>query len=275
MQSYRARAEGRRLITPGAAAPSLETTSLSQDAVSLAPRRPLPRAIWWIPLGALATGIAIWGLLYPDSTAPAPPAPPPATLRAEIQPEGPALFYAVHDDRRFRIWTVHCRTPLRGCVARAPGLAIRLDANHQPWLITSVAAEAQLSIKQGHRRPRRVTGLLSRPMDAQTIARLSAPLAQLQVEEGGSLVATTPTEGLDEVISYLAWLKSDTGRALRDARLWPGKAPLDPTTLSPAVRNRLTAERRALEAQTDRSTPPTAQGQRHILAPTGPVFFSP
>lgn len=247
-----------------------------QAAVSLAPRPPLTQRLrpWrsWLIGGAIVFGASIlWTLAQP--TQGQAEVPPSHTLRAEIQPDGPALFYAVYDNRRYRIWSVNCRTPLRGCVARAPGLALRLDEQHRPWLIVPAALDARLSVQEGAQ-TRDLPHLMHRPLDPDAIDRLSRPKARLLIEEQGRVTAAIATEGMDEVLSYLAWLKSDKGRTLRDARLWPRTGILDPNQLTNPQLERLAAQQRYLEGNKAQHVPRTKpQIEFAIRAQDGASFF--
>lgn len=180
-------------------------------------------------------------LLRPGSAA-------PAELRSEISVDGPALFYAVSGEARRPLWAVHCRLRLRGCIARAPGLVLRLDEAGAPWLLAAVPPGARISLaRRNTSQP--LPGLLTAPLDPEVLARLSAPGAALIVEDAGQVILQSPTEGLTEVAAYLAWLASDNARTLGDARLWPKGGPLQPEAMTPEVLERFAVQdRRAREA---------------------------
>ena len=167
------------------------------------------------------------------------------------------------------MWSVHCLQPLRGCVARAPGLVLRLDGQGRPWLIAATAPGARISVRSGGR-IRQTPQLLSTPLDTPRITRLSARDGTVIVEEGEATRLRTPTAGLARVLDYLRWINGNTARTLRDARLWPKNGEIRIQDMSPEVLERYEVmQRRALEAAR-RPGPLPAQRTRFATAADRP-----
>ena len=170
-------------------------------------------------------------------------------LANEITLDGQAIFYVVQDDIRKELWSVHCRQPMRGCVARTGGLVLRLDENAQPWLLAAASPQARVSIEQkNHIQDGK--GLFSSALTPRRIARLSSRESHVIIEENGVVLHRIRTTGLDELVSYMTWIHGETARTLRDARLWPHNDSLNIQNMTPEVLQRYNVmRRRAIESQ--------------------------
>jgi hypothetical protein len=196
-------------------------------------------------------------------------------LAHEIMIDGPALFYSVENDLRRELWSVHCSQPLRGCVARANGLALRLDSSMRPWLIAAASAEARISLQEKNYTSD-VPGLFSAPLSDEMLARLSAPDSFVVIEERGRVIQRTRTEAIARVASYLRWVNGDIARTLRDARLWPDEGRLDPADMSPSVLERYEVMQRRRKEGLRQLVPSTKpQIEFAIQAQGGTSFYSP
>ncbi len=172
-----------------------------------------------------------------------------AYLANEITLDGQAIFYLVQEDIRKELWSVHCRQPMRGCVARTSGLVLRLDENAQPWLLAAVSHKARISLKQKNY-TQDGQGLFSKPLTPSNISRLSTDESFVVIEENGVVLHRIRTTGLAELVSYLTWIHSETARTLRDARLWPRNDSLSVQNMTPEVLQRYNImRRRAIENQ--------------------------
>ena len=202
-------------------------------------------------------GAAIFATLAFATTSPE--APGMHYIADEISVDGPALFYAVDDDTRRELWSVHCVQPLRGCLARAPGLVLRLDDQGRPWLIAVAEPQARVLLRaRGRTRP--APGLLTAPLSPKSRAELSVRDAEVIIEQSGAERLRTPTTGLDRVVDYLVWINGNTARTLRDARLWPRNGDIRIQDMSPEVLERYDVmQRRALEAQRRRGPVPASR----------------
>jgi hypothetical protein len=166
----------------------------------------------------MATAVAVGVGLY------RPPSEP--DLEVRIEPSGDAVFLVSRNDEFWHGWTISCPMPLRGCVARAPGAVLRLDSEARPWLATATSPRAVFFIGESSTR-HDASALLTAPLPVATITRLSRSGGRLLVEEPGGKTRAIETAGLATVVRYLAWLQSDVGRGLRDARLWPEGGPFN------------------------------------------------
>lgn len=193
----------------------------------------------------------------------------------EISIDGPALFYGVSSDRRAKLWSVYCAQPLRACVARASGLVLRIDEHGAPWLIAVTPPGARVSI-QSRNYTQEAERLFSRALDADLIERLSHEKAFVVVEENGSVILRSRTTGIDKVVDYLTWIKGNTARTLRDARLWPRNGDIRVQDMTPAVLERYEVmQRRALEAQRQLVPATKPQIEFAIRAQDGNSYYSP
>ncbi|PYE85997.1 hypothetical protein [Pseudoroseicyclus aestuarii] len=138
-----------------------------------------------------------------------------------IDADGGARFLEEGPEGRRTVWTVTCRVPLRGCIARAPGLVLSMDNRRRPWIIASASPRAQLAIEAGgDRQP--APGLFGAPVPEALLEQLSLPDAALVIEEPDEPAQMLFTAGADSVAAYLGWLQGDAARRSRDARTWPG-----------------------------------------------------
>ncbi len=192
-------------------------------------------------------GIVVLG--YSLSTVTTSAAPAKFYISDEITIDGPALFFGVAGDARQELWSVYCAQPLRSCVARAPGLVLRIDNVGSPWLIAATSQGAAVSVLSRdtlHSSPR----LFTQPLDSSMIKRLSQNTPFVIVKEDGKIVLQTATAGIDRVIDYLTWIQGNTARTLRDARLWPRNGDIRVQDMTPEVLERYDImQRRALAAQ--------------------------
>lgn len=169
-------------------------------------------------------------------------------LAREITPDGPAMFFRVENDRRTELWSVDCRQRMRGCRARAPGLVVRLDDTGRPWLIAAITPTTRISI-QRRNHTWNVPALINRPLDADTLHRMSSSNSFLVFEENGRVVQRIRTTGMDEVVAYLQWVSGESARTLGDARLWPRDQPLSAKNMTPSTLERYEImQRRRLES---------------------------
>jgi len=170
-------------------------------------------------------------------------------LANEITLDGQAIFYVVQNDIRKELWSVHCRQPMRGCVARTGGLVLRLDEHAQPWLLAAVSPKARISLQSEHY-VQDGAGLFSEPLTARKISRLSTRESHVIIEENGTVLHRMRTTGLNDLVSYMRWINSETAHTLRDARLWPRNDSLSIQNMTPEVLQRYeTMQRRAIESQ--------------------------
>ena len=139
-----------------------------------------------------------------------------------IEPDGTARFFLVRDDVRMSGWTVNCRVPMRGCVARSQGLVLRLDENREPWLIAALSPNTRLFLETSETREE-IEGVFSKPLSRDTLDSLSRGDVHLVAQEVDRSVHRMPTAGVKQVADYLEWLQTNTARAARDARTWPGR----------------------------------------------------
>jgi len=150
----------------------------------------------------------------------------------EIAIDGPAMFFRVDQGARREIWAVDCWQPLRGCVARAPGLVLRIDDRLDPWLTAVAMPDARISIQTRNDTIDAPT-LFSAALQPEMVHDLSQPDSFVVIEEKGVLIQRTSTEAINRIVSYLRWVNGATARTLRDARLWPDGDILDPNNMSP------------------------------------------
>lgn len=196
-------------------------------------------------------------------------------LSDEISVDGPALFYGVNEDQRQELWSVYCAQPLRSCVARAPGLVLRIDEHGAPWLITVITPGARISI-QSRNFTQDSPLLFSRKLEKNSIQSLMQEKSFVVIEEKGVVVLRTRTAGIDRVIDYLTWLRSSTARTLRDARLWPRNGDIRVQNMTPDVLERYEVmQRRALEAQRQLVPSTKPQIEFAIRAQEGSSYYSP
>jgi len=193
---------------------------------------------------AFCTMVAILGYSLSPITTSA--GSPKFYVADEISIDGPALFYGVNGDVREELWSVFCTQPLRSCVARAPGLVLSIDAKGAPWLIAVTGQGAKISVRSRNR-DRAFPNLFAEPLSASTIRQLSPNNNSVTVKENGNVVLDTPTTGIDRVIDYLTWVRGNTARTLRDARLWPRNGDIRIQDMTPEVLERYEVmQRRAL-----------------------------
>ncbi|MDO6731976.1 hypothetical protein Q4577_18240 [Marinovum sp. 2_MG-2023] len=217
---------------------------------------------------AIATFNLIPNLSKPDT-------PQNARILDEIAIDGPAIFYEIDKDLRRELWSVDCRQPLRGCVARAPGLVLRVDDHGAHWLIAASHPGARKSV-QTRNYTRDTPEILSRPLSADTLAQLSQKNTFLVIEEQSTVVLRAQTTGIAHVAGYLAWINSETARTLRDARLWPKNEPLQTDNMTPDVLERYQVmQRRRLEAQRQLVPATKPQIEFAVRAQSGDTFYSP
>lgn len=199
--------------------------------------------------------------------------PDQISLLREITPDGPALFFSVEDDRRRELWSVDCRQRLRGCTARAPGLVVRLDEEHRPWILASATPETRISI-QHKNHIWDTPALLNRPLDTGTLERMSAAKSFLVLEEQGHVVLRVRTEALDEVVAYLRWISGETARTLGDARLWPRDSPISAQNMTPETLERYEImQRRRLDGARQMVPQTKPQIEFALRAQGGQSFF--
>jgi hypothetical protein len=216
-------------------------------------------------LGMVALILPNWGTAKAEK---------PRWISHEIMIDGPALFYAVQEDIRHELWSVHCSQPLRGCVARAPGLALRMDRDLQPWLMAVAGPRARVSLQQRNF-TQDIPGIFSTPLAPDLQTQLSRPDSFIVIEEQGQVVSRTRTEGLRQVVSYLRWVNGATARTLRDARLWPGESTLDPARMTPEVLERYEVmQRRRKEGQRQLVPSTKPQIEFAIQAQGGSSYYS-
>ena len=141
-------------------------------------------------------------------------------LEYDLSIDGPALFFKRQSAARYVLWRVDCALPLRDCVAKSNGLALRIDAKGKAHLFAAKPHGARVSLQMKNYvldSPK----LLSDSLSAAQIVQLAKPKSFVVVESGDQVILRTPTEGIDQVISYLNWMNKPLARTLRDARLWP------------------------------------------------------
>jgi|GEM_PF-2809009 len=143
-----------------------------------------------------------------------------ARIEYDISVDGPAIFYRVHNAARKEIWRVDCTFPLRNCIARSNGLVLSLDANAKPWIIAARRRNSRVSM-QVKNYTIDIPDLLNRPLSDGEVTHLSADHSFIVIESDGEVLLRTATKGLDQLISYLRWIKSPQALTMRDARLWP------------------------------------------------------
>ncbi|MCX7560508.1 hypothetical protein OS190_13105 [Sulfitobacter sp. F26204] len=160
-----------------------------------------------------------------------------AEIGNDISASGSAMFYNVTSQGRLPVWSVTCRVPLRGCIARANGAVLHLDATGAPWLLVARSIQGSLWIQHQNLR-RNADEITSRPLSDFAIGELSRPGAALLAEEPGLPSIRIATTGIDHVVRYLHWVESETARVLRDARLWPDKGTLELNETEAAVLDR-------------------------------------
>jgi len=201
---------------------------------------------------AVIIGLSVAAILgYSLSSRTTSAAPPSFYVTDEISIDGPALFYGVVGDAREELWSVYCTQPLRSCVARARGLVLRIDASGAPWLIAAASPEAKVYVRNRNTE-KLAPNLFTQPLDATTIRRLSQHTNAAIVKENGMVVLDTGTAGIDHVIDYLLWIRGDTARTLRDARLWPRNGDIRVQDMTPEVLERYDVmQRRALAGLVD------------------------
>ncbi|MDT0683175.1 hypothetical protein RM543_10795 [Roseicyclus sp. F158] len=188
--------------------------------------RGLLRGLSWRARCSSIALAALGGLgLASLGAAPARSPDPGWHLFAQIAAEGTARFVSVEEGLRRSAWTVSCRVPLRGCVARGPGIVLRLDGSQAPWLLGPITPGARISLDDGRRREA-LDGLFARPVPEALVARLSNRQVRLIIEEPGYRDRELTLAGLADVIDYLAWIETHEARTGRDARRWPGLADL-------------------------------------------------
>lgn len=193
----------------------------------------------------------------------------------EISPDGPAMFYSVENDVRRELWAVHCRQPLRDCVARADGLVLRLDEFRRPWLIAASGPKSRISI-QTKNYSKDVESLFARPLNDALVEMLSQKDVFIVLEEDGSVLLRTRTTAIDQVADFLLWISSNTGRTLRDARLWPANGALNTTAMSPEVLERYEImQRRLTESQRQLIPETKPQVEFAVRSQGGASFFTP
>lgn len=203
-----------------------------------------------------------------------PNGPPKPRVLDEITVDGPAIFYEIDQDVRRELWSVDCRQPLRGCVARAPGLVLRVDEHQQPWLVAAAQHGARTSV-QVVNFTQDAPFLLSRPLDAGMLDQLTRSNAFVVIEESGFVAQRTRSTGIAHVANYLAWLNTETARTLRDARLWPSHGRLAVGDMTPEVLERYEVmQRRALEAHRQLVPATKPQVEFAMRAQNGQSFFS-
>jgi hypothetical protein len=195
-------------------------------------------------------------------------------VASEVHEAGPALFYRVTGEQRTELWAVDCTAPLRGCVARAPGLTLRVAPDLSVWALAAASASARISVQ--HRNyTRDAPDLFFRPLAFDEIAELSRPNSFILIEDGATHLRIS-TQGLGQVASYLRWVQSPTAHTLRDARLWPKGGALQEDAMSPEVLERYEILQRrqteALRQQVPRTKP---QIEFAIQAQGGRSFFEP
>lgn len=140
-------------------------------------------------------------------------------MRYEVQTNGNALFLLESETRRRVIWTVNCRVPMQGCVARGQGILLWVDDAMGARLNSATGPGAKVSIDWNNR-SRDQSGIFSKPLGREDVSRLSRSGTSLVIEENNFVTVRATTEGIDIVIDYLRWLKSNHARLARDARVW-------------------------------------------------------
>lgn len=198
----------------------------------------------------------------------------PSYIAHEIMIDGPALFYEASADSRRELWAIDCSAPLRGCVARADGIALRLDENGAPWLLAAAPFDARISI-QTRNMTQQVKDIFASPLSQRDIAQLSKPQSFLVIENAGRVVLRTKTTAVASAISYLQWLQSPTGRTLRDARLWPETGPINTEAMEPDVLGRYEILQRRYDERQRQIVPNTKpQIEFAIQAQGGASYYS-
>lgn len=202
-------------------------------------------------------------------------ATPEFYIADEISVDGPALFYAVSEGQRQELWSVYCVQPLRSCVARAPGLVLRIDEDGQPWLITVMSPGARVSV-QNRNYTRNMPSIFARPLDREAIKELSGQQSFVVIEEQAQVVLRTRTTGLNKITDYLTWIRGNTAHTLRDARLWPRNGDIRIQDMTPTVLERYEVmQRRAIESQRQLVPSTKPQIEFAIRAQKGTSFYSP
>lgn len=140
-------------------------------------------------------------------------------LRHDVRQSGEARFYRVQGTVRRPVWTVSCRMPLRGCVARAPGLVLSVHDDGAVQLIGFAPHGAQIRAVTGGA-ARMMPDLFDAPVTSETLAMLGRPGNILIVETGAEVISRTALDGVAVVAAYLQWLHRASELGVRDARSW-------------------------------------------------------
>ncbi|MEM7440529.1 MAG: hypothetical protein AAF393_13090 [Pseudomonadota bacterium] len=167
-----------------------------------------------------------------------------AWLHGEIRSDGAAKFIQVERENRKLLWTVTCRMPLRGCVGRGQGLIAWVDVIKRPHLVAAAPPGARISViwrNQIQDMPKLFGTTLSR----ENLSTLSRQGAELIIEKDGRILQKSQTFGLDQLFSYLSWLKSNKAKTGRDARAWR----IDETAIFFDANPTVLARHRILDAQ--------------------------
>lgn len=136
-----------------------------------------------------------------------------------IHASGNALFFDKYKNERRLLWTVTCRVPMEGCIARGQNILVWVDGELQPRLTSALAPGGRIFLINGNKK-KELPLILSRPLDDETVRNLSRNGVELIIEERQIITQRSRTHGIDSIVSYLRWLKSNEARLSKDARLW-------------------------------------------------------
>lgn len=158
-------------------------------------------------------------------------------LDAKIHEHGHAEFSMPGRDNAV-LWVVSCNRPMRDCVVRSSNTILRI-VDDQPSLLFFAPGSKGALVMSTNRTEFWESARFSRlsPID---IELLTQPDTLLSVSGRFGPKEFFRLNGIEQVIGYLKWQKTDTARALRDARYWPGDGPIEPNELDEVARMRLT-----------------------------------
>lgn len=162
-----------------------------------------------VAVAILGLTLALWPTAGPSS----------AETIAEIDAGGSATFLRIDAEtgERDRLWTVQCRMPFQGCVARSNQAVLRLDDDGDAR-ITAFAAETDRISVQVQNFTIDRPNIFSRPLSTEDIAILDTPGAFVVIETAAETQSRFSTHGISLVVEYLRWLNQTTPAPDRDAR---------------------------------------------------------
>jgi len=125
-----------------------------------------------------------------------------------VDAKGDASFERLRPIAPAHLWYATCNTHLEGiCAAYAGPLIVVVDAVGSVRMMTEEAGFDRISIASGpgsYERPY----LFGAPIDPKTLAILTQEGARIELERGWRVRVELETEGLDLVLDFLAYLRS-------------------------------------------------------------------